>query len=121
MGSYQGLVAGTRRAWAQQNPDLMTGYIRAYRRSLEWLYDRQNKQAALELFQRNVPNSTPQAAATAYDVLLDPQTGFTRDARLNEAGTRTVLALREKYGKPTKKLQDVSSYYDARYYDAAFR
>jgi ABC-type nitrate/sulfonate/bicarbonate transport system substrate-binding protein len=121
LGSYQGLVAGTRRTWAQQNANLVMGYIRAYRRSLEWLYDQRNKQAALELFQRNVPNSNPQTAAIAYDVLLDPQSGFTRDARLNEAGTQTVLALREKYGKPTKKMQGVRSYYDSRFYDMASR
>jgi len=121
LGSYQGLVAGTRRTWAQQNPNLVTGYIRAYRRSLEWLYDKRNKQAALELFQRNVPNSNPQTAAVAYDVLLDPQTGFTRDARLSDAGTQTVLTLREKYGRPSKKLQGVRSYYDSRFYDMASR
>jgi ABC-type nitrate/sulfonate/bicarbonate transport system substrate-binding protein len=119
LGSYQGLVAGVRRSWARQNPQVVTGYIRAYRRSLDWLYDPANKQAALDLFLRNVPNSTPQAAATAYGVLLDPRTGFTRDARLDEAGTRTVLAMREKYGKPAKKMQPVASYYESRYYEAA--
>ncbi|HEY1229384.1 MAG TPA: ABC transporter substrate-binding protein, partial [Ramlibacter sp.] len=67
------------------------------------------------------PGSTPQAAATAYDVLLDPKTGFARDARLDEAGTRTVLALREKYGKPSRKMQPVASYYEPRYYEAASR
>lgn len=121
LGSYQGLVAGVRRTWARQNPQLVTGYIRAYIRSLDWLYDPRNKQAALELFQRNVPNSTPQAAATAYDVLLDPRNGFTRDARLNPAGTQTVLALREKYARPAKKLQPVASYYEPRYYNEAVR
>ena len=120
-GNYQGLVAGTRRSWAQQNPQLVTAYIRAYRRSVEWLYSPGNKQAALDLFQRNVPGSTPQAATTAYDVLLDPKTGFTRDARLDEAGTRTVLALREKYGKPARKMQPVAAYYEPRYYEAASR
>jgi ABC-type nitrate/sulfonate/bicarbonate transport system substrate-binding protein len=119
LGSYQGLVTGVRRTWAQQNPLVVTGYIRAYRRSLDWLYDPRNKQAALDLFLRNVPGSTPQAAAAAYDVLLDPVNGFTPDARLSEAGTRTVLSLREKYGRPEKKMQPVSSYYDSQYYDAA--
>jgi ABC-type nitrate/sulfonate/bicarbonate transport system substrate-binding protein len=120
-GSYQGLVAGVRRSWAQQNPQLVTAYIRAYRRSLDWLYDPRNKAAALEIFQKNVPNSTLQAASTSYDVLLDPKNGFTRDALLSEAGTRTVLQLREKYGKPAKKMQPVASYYEPRYYEAASR
>lgn len=120
-GSYQGLVAGVRRSWAQQNPQLVTGYIRAYRKSLDWLYDPRNKDAALAIFQKNVPNSTPQSAATSYNVLLDPKNGFTRDARLSEAGTRTVLALREKYGKPAKKMQPPAAYYEPRYYEAASR
>jgi ABC-type nitrate/sulfonate/bicarbonate transport system substrate-binding protein len=121
LGSYQGLVAGVRRSWAQQNPQVVTAYIRAYRRSLEWLYDPGNKEAAIDLFLRNVPNSTPQAAAMAYGVLLDPGTGFTRDGRLSEAGTRTVLTLREKYSRPTKKMQPVNAYYEPRYYEAAAR
>lgn len=119
LGSYQGLVAGVRRSWAQQNARAVTGYIKGYRQALDWLYDPRNKQAALELFIRNVPKATPQSAATAYDVLLHPVTGFDRQARFDEAGARTVVALREKYGKPAKKMQPVSAYYDPRYYAAA--
>ncbi|GAB3775848.1 ABC transporter substrate-binding protein [Ramlibacter monticola] len=120
-GSYQGLVAGVRRGWARQNERAVVGYIRGYRQSLDWLFDPAHRQAALELFQRNVPNATPQAAATAYDILLHPVNGFDRQARLSEEGTRTVIALREKYGKPPKKMQPVASYYEPRYYEAASR
>jgi ABC-type nitrate/sulfonate/bicarbonate transport system substrate-binding protein len=121
LGSYQGLVAGVRRSWAERNEAALVGYIRAYRQSLAWLYDPKNKEAALELFLRNVPNSTPQAAAAAYGILLDPVNGFEREAKLSVEGTRTVLALREKYGKPAKKMQPVSAYYEPRYYEAASR
>lgn len=106
---------------AQQNPRAVTGYIRGYRASLDWLYDPRNKPAALDLFLRNVPNSTPQSASQAYDILLHPSTGFERQARLNEAGVRTVVQLREKYGKPARTLQPVASYHEPRYYDAARR
>jgi ABC-type nitrate/sulfonate/bicarbonate transport system substrate-binding protein len=121
LGNYQGLVAGVRRSWAQQNSRAVTGYIRGYRQALDWLYEPANKQAALDLFLRNVPNSTPQSASQAYDILLHPVTGFQRQARLNESGTRTVVELREKYGRPAKKLQPVAAYYEPRYYEAARR
>ncbi|HEX2539700.1 MAG TPA: ABC transporter substrate-binding protein [Caldimonas sp.] len=121
LGSYQGLVAGVRRSWAQQNAGAVTGYIRGYREALDWLYEPRNRQAALDLFLRNVPNSTPQSASQAYDILLHPATGFERQARLNEAGVRTVVELRERYGKPSKKMQPVSAYYEPRYYQAARR
>jgi ABC-type nitrate/sulfonate/bicarbonate transport system substrate-binding protein len=118
-GHYQGLVGGVRRSWAQQHPQAVTGYIRGYRQALDWLYDPANRQAALDLFMKHVPNATPQSAAGAYAILLDPKTGFDRQARLDEEGTRTVVALREKYGRPAKKLQPVSAYYEPRYYEAS--
>ncbi|MFD0666449.1 ABC transporter substrate-binding protein [Ramlibacter sp. MAHUQ-53] len=121
LGSYQGLVGGVRRSWAQQNPQAVTGYIRGYRQALDWLYDRRNKDAALKLFLANVPNSTMASAERAYDILLHPVTGFQRQGRLDEAGTRTTVALREKYGQPRRQMQPVSSYYEPRYYDAASR
>ena len=68
-----------------------------------------------------MPNSTPQAAETAYRILLDPVSGFERKALLSEAGTRTVLALREKYCNPARKMQPVGAYYEPRYYEAAAR
>lgn len=119
LGSYQGLVAGTRSRWAQQNPRVVSGYIRAYKQALDWLYDPTNKQEAIELFVRNVPNSTPQSANVSHGLLLHPTTGFERRAQLSESGTRTVIALREKYGRPARKLQAPSTYYDARYYELA--
>lgn len=97
----------------------MIGYIRGYRQALDRLYDPKNKQAALDLFVQNVPNSTLQSATVAYDIMLHPRTGFERNARLDEAGARTVVALREKYGRPAKKLQPVSASYEPRYYRAA--
>ena len=121
LGSYQGLVSGVRRSWAQQNPQAVVGYIRGYRQALDWLYDPRNKDEALKLFMANVPNATLAAAQRAYDILLHPATGFDRQGKLDEPGTRTVISLREKYGQPRRQMQPVSAYYEPRYYDAASR
>jgi ABC-type nitrate/sulfonate/bicarbonate transport system substrate-binding protein len=121
LGSYQGLVAGVRRGWADRHPAAVTGYIRGYRDALDWLYEPANREAALELFLRHVPNATPESAAQAYAILLHPATGFQREARLDEAGTRTVVRLRETHGRPARTLQPVSAYYEPRYYEAARR
>lgn len=121
LGSYQGLVGGVRRTWAQQNPQAVTGYIKGYQQALTWLYEPRNKDAALQLFIANVPGATMASAQRAYDILLHPVTGFERRAKLDEAGARTAVALREKYGQPKRQMQPVSSYYEPRYYDAASR
>lgn len=119
LGSYQGAVAGVRRTWAAQNSALVTAYVRAYRQALDWLFSRDNRQAALDLFVRQVPGATPAVAEAAYGILLDPVAGLQRQARIDEAGMRTVVALREKYGRPVKQLQPIEAYYEPRYYLAA--
>jgi ABC-type nitrate/sulfonate/bicarbonate transport system substrate-binding protein len=118
LGSYQGLVAGVRKSWANQNPRAVTAYIKAYQESLNWLYNPANKPAALALFMKNVPNSTPQAAETSYGILLDAKSGFAKTAQIDLKGANTVVQLREKYGQPPKKLQAASAYYDGRFFDA---
>ncbi len=121
LGDYQGLVAGVRRSWAQQNSKDLVGFIRAYRESVSWLYDPANKQAAIELFLSKVQGSTPESAAVSYGVLLDPKNGFTRDAKVSEAGTRAVLQLREKFGQPSRKMKGIDAYYDPTWYNQSSR
>ena len=65
--------------------------------------------------------ATRQSAETSYGVLLDPKSGFTRDAAISVAGVRTAVQLREKYGKPQKKMQPVESYIDTSFHREASR
>ncbi len=120
-GHYQGLVAATRRSWAKAHKAELVGYIRGYTAGLDWLYDPKNKAAAIALFRENLPNMSPELAAKSYDVLLDPKQGFTRNAAIDMAGVRTVLALRSEYGEPKKALKDPAKYIDLSYYRAARR
>jgi len=121
LGRYQGLVGGARKAWAEQNRDAVVGYIRAFSDAVDWLYEPGNKDEAIAIFLKNLPNANAQAAQTAYKVLLSPTDGFQKKARIDMEGVRTVLALHSKYGQPRKALSDPSPYYDPSFYDAAMR
>jgi ABC-type nitrate/sulfonate/bicarbonate transport system substrate-binding protein len=121
LGRYQGLVGGARKAWAEQNRDAVVGYIRAFGDAVDWLYDPANKDEAIAIFLKNLPNANAQAAQTAYKVLLSPTDGFQKKARIDMEGVKTVLALRSKYGQPRKSLSDPSPYYDPSFYDAAMK
>ena len=121
LGDYQGIVAGVRRSWANQNSRELVAYIRGWREAVTWLYDPANKDAAIALFLANVQGSTPESAAVSYGVLLHPKTGFTRDAKVSEVGTRTVLQLREKFGKPARQMKGLDAYYDDTWYKEASR
>ncbi len=121
LGSYQGLVGGARKGWADRNRDAVIGYIRAYSDAVDWLYEPRNKDEAIAIFLKNLPQANAQAANTAHTVLLNPKEGFQRKAKIDMAGVKTVLDLRSKYSKPAKSLTDAARYYDPTFYDAAMR
>src|SRR2546427_3120238 len=121
LGAYQGLVGGARKGWADANRDAVVGYIRAFSEALDWLYDPRNRDEAVLIFRKNLPNVPEQGAQAAYGVLLAPSGGFQKKAQIDLEGVRTVLALRSKYAEPKKNLTDPNKYYDPSFYQAALR
>lgn len=118
-GHYQGLVAAARRDWLKEHGPEAVGYIRGYVAGLDWLYDRKNKAEAIAILRKNLTSMSPELAEKTYGVLLDSKRGFTKKARLDVEGIKTVLAIRSQYGEPKKKLSDPSRYYDLTYYKRA--
>jgi len=121
LGPYQGLVAGVRRSWAEKNREALVGFIRAYARAVDWLYDPGNKAEAIALFRKNLPNMSAEGVEASYRLLLDPQTGFQQRGAINLDGVARVLSLRSKWAEPKKELGPPSSYYEPMFYDAAMR
>jgi len=121
LGAYQGLVGGARKSWADANRDAVIGYIRAFSEAVDWLYDPRNKEEAIVIFRKNLPNVNEQGAQAAYGVLLAPSGGFQKKAQIDLQGVGTVLALRSKYAEPKKSLTVPAKYYDESFYRAAMR
>jgi ABC-type nitrate/sulfonate/bicarbonate transport system substrate-binding protein len=121
LGAYQGLVGGARKGWADANRDAVIGYIRAFSEGVDWLYDPRNRDEAVRIFRKKLPNVQEQGAQAAYGVLLAPTGGFQKKAQIDLEGVRTVLRLRSKYGEPKKSLTDPNTYYDPSFYRAAMR
>ena len=112
VGAYQGNVAAVRRSWAAANWPKVLAYIRGYVELIEWLYDKANRQDAIAILRRALPQMPQDLAEKTYDELLDPQEGFFRGGKIDEAGMRTVLDLRSRYAQPQKSLTDPSCYID---------
>jgi ABC-type nitrate/sulfonate/bicarbonate transport system substrate-binding protein len=121
IGAYQGNVAATRRSWAGQNRSAVVAFIRGYAQAIDWLDDPANRQEAIRILEKNLPDMSPELAERSYGELVKPQEGFYRNAKVNLDGLRTVLALRSRYAQPPKKLNDPMKYYDPSYYDEAMR
>lgn len=95
LGAYLGVVGAARRSWAKQNRAALDGFIRAFRDAVAFLYE--NRDIAEALLVANMRAMTPALARRSLEVFLGEKTGFFRDLRLDEAGMRTVLALRSKF------------------------
>ena len=119
LGRYQGLVGGARKQWADANRDAVIGYIRAYSDAVEWLYEPANRDEAIDVFLKNLPNAGADTARAAYGIFMGADEGFQRKAAIDLEGVRTVLALRSKYGLPKKTLSDPTTYYDPSFYAEA--
>jgi ABC-type nitrate/sulfonate/bicarbonate transport system substrate-binding protein len=119
IGHYQGNVAAARRSWAAANKEKVVAYIRAYVEAIDWLYERANRDEAVRILRKNLPQMSQDLAERSYDELLDPQDGFFRQGRIDMAGLKTVLELRSRYGEPKKTLADPGKYFDPQYYSAA--
>ncbi len=117
--TYQGLVAGVRQSWANQNRKAMTGYIKAYVEAVDWLYDPANRDAAIAIFLKNLPQAGQQGAEASYRILLNPNEGFQKKALIDMDGVRTVLELRAKWSEAKKPLNDPTKYYDGSFYREA--
>jgi ABC-type nitrate/sulfonate/bicarbonate transport system substrate-binding protein len=117
-GHYQGLVGATRRDWAREHAAQLRAYIGGYVQGLAWLSDPGNKEAAIAVLRKNLPQMSPELAAQSYAVLINPR-GFAPKAQIDLEGVKRVLELRSRYGEPKKTLADPGKYYDPQYYEAA--
>ena len=117
-GHYQGLVGATRRGWAKENAAKLEAYVRGYVQGLAWLSETSNKEEAIAVLRKNLPQMPPELAAQSYAVLINPR-GFSPKAQIDLEGVKRVLELRSRYGEPKKTLADPVKYYDPQYYEAA--
>jgi hypothetical protein len=99
-----------------ENPRKLVAYIRGYREGLAWLFDPANKQEAIALLRKNLPQLSESLAEQSYGILVSPK-GFAADGALSIEGVRRV----REYGQPKRALTDPLLYYDPQYYEAAKR
>ena len=115
IGPYQGNVAAVRRPWAQDNRAKVEAYIRAYRRSIAWLYEPENRSEAIAILRHHLPQMPEVIAEASYGELLDSKRGFFRNCEIDRTGLDCVLELRSRYGLPAKQLNEPAKYYDLSY------
>ena len=89
--------APTRRDWANANEDLVVRFNRAMIRATDWLQDKKNKDEAVQMLLGETKGNKARAEAM-YANTLSPTMGLTPRSRIDMAGIRTVIELREVAG-----------------------
>lgn len=114
-----GATAGVQ-SWIDAHGETVTRYIEAVLYALRWLYDPAHAEAAQALM-RAEPDlgMAPDLIPRAYAAFVAANTGFGREAALDEPGLRQVIALRAAYGPPGVRLGQPDQYCDPRWYQAA--
>jgi ABC-type nitrate/sulfonate/bicarbonate transport system substrate-binding protein len=118
VGRYQSGVQIADRTWARANEKAVIGYIRGFIAGVEWLYNPANREEAAKILAGRM--KIPEAAARGASLrLVQGRAAFDPKAAMDIEGLRNVIALREQYGEPKKKMGSPEKYYDPSYYDKA--
>ena len=116
--SYQGTCGAASRRWAEQHPDRLVRYIRAYGEATRWCFERPNRRACLDILARyNEIDGT--AAEHTLDALLHPKHGLYANCVLNMSGVTAALELRAELGYLTHPIPPVEKYVDLSYHRTA--
>ena len=121
LGPYQAAGAFVMRPWARDHGPELEKYLAGYVESLRWIRDTGNRSAAVDLLVDKLKLQRDIAERT-YDLLIDPVSGFTPDAKFDDEGFRNMLALRaEIVRKAETEAVSPERYVDLRYYDQAMK
>ena len=117
IGPYQSTLFVARREWAAAHEKELVGFIRGSVEATKWLADPANRDAAVAIYRKYIPQASEEGARKAWDALLGrDREGIRKDGRVDVEGLRTVLELRSEFGRPQKSLTDPSKYIDESYY-----
>lgn len=111
-------LGATRRQWANANDALLERFIRAMIRATDWVMDGKNKQEVIKMLLAENKNS--QARATEmYEDTISTRFGLTPRSRIDLAGIRTIIELRETAGLMKPPVPKPEKYVDERFYNRA--
>jgi ABC-type nitrate/sulfonate/bicarbonate transport system substrate-binding protein len=121
LGPYQAAGAFVMRPWARDHGPELEKYLAGYVLSVRWIRDTANRAAAVDLLVDKLKLQRDIAERT-YDLLIDPVSGFTPDAKFDVEGFRNMLALRaEIERKADTEAVSPERYVDLHYYDQAMK
>jgi len=119
LGAYQGSAYIVRRAWAKEHEKEVLAFIRAIVASSDFVFT--NKNEAMAVMKAHIKGISDEEAETIYAALTGGNGGLNKGAKVNDAGVKMLLDLRNEFSGSDKKLTDTKKYVDTTYYDKAIK
>jgi len=119
LGAYQGSAYIVRRAWAKDHEKETLAFIRAIVASSNFVFT--NKNEAMAVMKTRIKGISDEEAETIYAALTAGNGGLNKGAKVNDAGVKMLLDLRNEFSGSDKKLTDTKKYVDTTYYDKAMK
>ena len=116
--SYQGTCGAASRLWAEQHPDQLVRYIRAYVQATQWCFNTRNRKSCLDILAR-YNGIDGIAAEHTLDALMHPKHGLYPNAGINVSGVTAALELRAELGYIARPVPPAENYLDLSYYRKA--
>src|SRR5258708_17091329 len=85
-GPYQASIGVARRAWAEKNGDQLVAFIRSYLAAMDWRRQPANKDEAVAIYMKHIPNAPRPAAQKGYEVMFAEKEGFQKKAKPDAQG-----------------------------------
>ena len=104
--NYQGQVLAGNATWVNSHSELTAKFILIFLKAVNWLYDLDNYNEAILIFDKNQKNSNAGYGPACYQSLLHKSKGFPSDGKIQLAGVSNVINLRNKYHKGLNPLPD---------------
>lgn len=108
IGPYQGVVAAAKRAWLLENLGVAQAFADGLSDAMNWLRDPAHKALAKTIFAENAPRLAA-VSEPAYVRLIE-MSGLHADLRIDAAGTRKVISLRNVFGPGAGIAPDIDSF-----------
>jgi ABC-type nitrate/sulfonate/bicarbonate transport system substrate-binding protein len=119
LGAYQGSAYVVRRAWAKEHEKEVLAFIRAIVASSDFVFT--NKNESVAVMKTRLKGISDEEAEAIYAALTGSNGGLNKGAKVNDAGVKMLLDLRNEFSGSDKKLTDTKKYVDTTYYDKAMK
>jgi ABC-type nitrate/sulfonate/bicarbonate transport system substrate-binding protein len=119
LGAYQGSAYIVRRAWAKEHEKETLAFIRAIVAASDFAYS--NKAESLAVMKTRIKGISDEEAETIYAAMTGGKGGLNKGAKVNDAGVKMLLDLRNEFSGSPTKLSDTKKYVDTTYYDKALK